>query len=50
MGMGMGMGMGKWLVDFLWPPRSLLSDAPTRSPGLIDPAAWAQLRRLTPPW
>ncbi|MET0181862.1 MAG: ComF family protein [Caulobacterales bacterium] len=35
--------------DFIWPPRSLLSDTIVTRPGAIEPALWAELQFLTDP-
>ncbi|MBU6372000.1 MAG: ComF family protein [Alphaproteobacteria bacterium] len=37
-------------IDLVWPPRSLLSDVLVDAPGRIEPALWAELRFLGPPW
>ncbi len=37
------------LADFIWPPRSLLSDAIVAEPGAIEPALWSELDFLTDP-
>lgn len=37
------------LADWVWPPRSLLSDALTDRPGVIEGPLWAQLRFLGQP-
>lgn len=37
------------LADFVWPPRSLLSDAIVAEPGAIEGPLWAELRFLTDP-
>lgn len=37
------------LADFIWPPRSLLSDEIVSEPGAIEPARWAELQFLTDP-
>lgn len=38
------------LADWVWPPRSLLSDGLVDRPGAIEGSLWAQLRFLGPPW
>lgn len=35
--------------DFIWPPRSLLSDTIVAAPGAIEPLLWAELQFLTDP-
>jgi ComF family protein len=42
-------GIVSRLSDFIWPPRSLLSDALVDRPGVIEPALWAELRFLNAP-
>jgi len=37
------------LSDFIWPPRSLLSDAIVDRPGVIEPEKWAELQFLGEP-
>lgn len=37
-------------IDLIWPPRSLLSEAIVDAPGRIEPALWAELCFLGPPW
>lgn len=36
-------------ADFIWPPRSLLSEEIVSEPGAIEPALWAELQFLTDP-
>jgi ComF family protein len=43
-------GALSWAADLIWPPRSLLSDAPVDRPGVIEPALWAELKFLSDPW
>lgn len=38
------------LIDYIWPPRSLLGDEAVGRPGAIAASAWSALRFLTPPW
>jgi ComF family protein len=38
------------VADFIWPPRSLLSDRIVDRPGTIDADHWGALQFLTPPW
>ncbi|MEZ6023850.1 MAG: ComF family protein [Hyphomonadaceae bacterium] len=37
------------LSDFIWPPRSLLSETIVDRPGVIEPALWGELRSLGEP-
>lgn len=39
-----------WLIDYVWPPRSLLTDVAVSEPGRIEADAWSSLRFLTEPW
>ncbi len=37
------------VVDIVWPPRSLLTEAIVAQPGAIEPALWGELKFLTDP-
>jgi ComF family protein len=43
------MGLINRVVNYIWPPRSLLGDAPVSAPGRIDAEAWRELAFIAGP-